>query len=521
MWFISIFLLISAVNSEAYKVLLCFPFPARSMNNLGEGYVRHLLDAGHEVTYITPFPKKQNTPNLRQIDVSDNEEILANDNFMNISYILDNIVEPSSDVEYLQDMSLKIALRTLQNKNVKTLIENPKETFDVVVVDLLETELYAGFAALYNCPLVWAYSMGAHWVPMRLIDDPTNPAYSSDYFTTSIAPFSFTERFKVLVEHMKWRYAKTFKTMPKEEDAYINIFGPEIKKRGLNVPDYEDLIYNASLILSNGYHASGKIPNTPQNWKFVGGFHIEDPAKPLPEDLKSIMDSSKNGVIYFSMGSVWRSELIPKKITDGLLKVFGELKATVIWKYEGNLQNLPKNVHIVKWAPQQSILAHPNCRLFITHAGLLSSTEAVHFGVPVIGVPISYDQYININSAVDRGYALQVTLSYNLPKDLKSAIDVVFNNPRYKDKVKELSKLYHDRPITPGKELVYWIEFVVRTRGATHLRSPALLVPFYQKAYLDVVAVASIAMAAIGILLKNLCFGDSERKRRGRKEKRN
>lgn len=79
------------------------------------------------------------------------------------------------------------------------------------------------------------------------------------------------------------------------------------------------------------------------------------------QDLKSIMDSSKNGVIYFSMGSVWRSELIPKKITDGLLKVFGELKATVIWKYEGNLQNLPKNVHIVKWAPQQSILGKFLC----------------------------------------------------------------------------------------------------------------------------------------------------------------
>ncbi|XP_063832426.1 UDP-glucosyltransferase 2-like [Ostrinia nubilalis] len=513
-------LIASAVNLQAYKVLLCFPFPVRSMNSLGDGYARHLIDAGHEVTFITAFPKKQNIPNLREIDVSDNYEIIANENFNNISFILENILDLSSDVEFLQRLTLDIALKTLENKDVKALMGNPKETFDVFIADLLETELYAGFAALYNCPLIWAYSMGAHWVAMRLIDDPTNPAYSSDYFTTPIAPFSFTDRFRVLWENVKWRYAKTFITQPKEEAAYISIFGPELKKRGMIMPDYDDLIYNASLVLSNDHHASGNTPKTPQNWKFVGGFHIEAPVKPLPENLKTIMDNAVHGVIYFSMGSVWNSELIPKQITDGLLETFGELKATVIWKYEGKLPNLPKNVHIVKWAPQQSILAHPNCKLFITHGGLLSSTEALHFGVPIIGVPISYDQFLNIEKAVTRGYALQVALSYNLPEELRSAINVVFDNPKYRDQVKKLSKIYHDRPIAPGKELVHWIEHVIRTQGAPHLRSPANLVPFYQKAYLDILMIA-IAVVALVIYLKNLMFGESNKRQSKKKYKRN
>lgn len=70
------------------------------------------------------------------------------------------------------------------------------------------------------------------------------------------------------------------------------------------------------------------------------------------------MDNSPNGVIYFSMGSFWKSKDIPETVTKGLLKVFGELKQTVIWKYEEMLPNLPKNVHILKWAPQQSILGN-------------------------------------------------------------------------------------------------------------------------------------------------------------------
>lgn len=33
----------------AYKILVVFPFPSSSHGILGDGFVRHLLDAGHEV----------------------------------------------------------------------------------------------------------------------------------------------------------------------------------------------------------------------------------------------------------------------------------------------------------------------------------------------------------------------------------------------------------------------------------------------------------------------------------------
>lgn len=76
------------------------------------------------------------------------------------------------------------------------------------------------------------------------------------------------------------------------------------------------------------------------------------------------------------------------------------------------------------------ISAHPNCRLFITHGGVLSTTETVHFGVPVIGIPVGYDQHLNINRAVIKGFAKKVTLAHNMAGELKLAIDEVINNPR-------------------------------------------------------------------------------------------
>lgn len=68
------------------------------------------------------------------------------------------------------------------------------------------------------------------------------------------------------------------------------------------------------------------------------------------------MSNASHGVIYFSMGTMVKSKTMPREFKRGLLKVFSELKQTVIWKFEEKMEDVPKNVHIVKWAPQQSIL---------------------------------------------------------------------------------------------------------------------------------------------------------------------
>lgn len=70
------------------------------------------------------------------------------------------------------------------------------------------------------------------------------------------------------------------------------------------------------------------------------------------------MDNAKHGVIYFSMGSFLKSTDLPRPLVAELLKMFGQLKQTVIWKFETDLPDVPKNVHIVDWAPQPSILGN-------------------------------------------------------------------------------------------------------------------------------------------------------------------
>jgi glucuronosyltransferase len=75
--------------------------------------------------------------------------------------------------------------------------------------------------------------------------------------------------------------------------------------------------------------------------------------------------------------------------------------------------------------------AHPNVRLFISHGGLLSTQETIHWGVPVVGIPIMGDQHLNIVRAVSAGYALKLDYT-NLTKDsLSWALKEILENSRY------------------------------------------------------------------------------------------
>lgn len=75
------------------------------------------------------------------------------------------------------------------------------------------------------------------------------------------------------------------------------------------------------------------------------------------QDISKEVESAKNGVVYFSLGSNVKSVNIPERIRSLLMQTFAELPYTVLWKFEQQeLAGKPKNVIIRKWLPQQDIL---------------------------------------------------------------------------------------------------------------------------------------------------------------------
>lgn len=122
------------------------------------------------------------------------------------------------------------------------------------------------------------------------------------------------------------------------------------------MPHLGELIQDTSMMFVNTHYSfTGSRPNAPTVLE-LGGIHIKD-AKPLDPELKAILDSAKEGVIYVSWGSMIRAESLPEEKRNSLLKAFGSFKQKVLWKWENEtLPNQPKNVHIQKWMPQRDIL---------------------------------------------------------------------------------------------------------------------------------------------------------------------
>lgn len=198
------------------------------------------------------------------------------------------------------------------------------------------------------------------------------------------------------------------------------------------------------------------------------------------------------------MGSTIKSTHFPEEKRNAFLKTFSKLKQRVLWKFEDeNTPNQPSNLMIKAWMPQNDILAHPNVKLFITHGGLLGMTEALYHGKPMVGIPIFGDQPMNIEKAVRSGFAVFLDYDDINEDTVDRAINEVLNNPSYAKNVKQVSDRFRDKPMTPKETAVFWTEYVIRHRGAPHLRSTALDLSLFQYQLLDVYAVMLIMLVAI------------------------
>ena len=112
------------------------------------------------------------------------------------------------------------------------------------------------------------------------------------------------------------------------------------------------------------------------------------------------MDAHPEGVVYVSFGSALKLSQLATEQKKVFIDTFRELKNTpIIWKWDDVLDNIPENVLVQKWLPQNDLLAHPSLRVFVTHGGLLSTQEALFHKIPLVGVPISTDQYPNMMRA--------------------------------------------------------------------------------------------------------------------------
>uniref|UniRef100_A0A8D2DYB1 UDP-glucuronosyltransferase n=1 Tax=Sciurus vulgaris TaxID=55149 RepID=A0A8D2DYB1_SCIVU len=245
-------------------------------------------------------------------------------------------------------------------------------------------------------------------------------------------------------------------------------------------------------------------PSLP-NVDFVGGLHCR-PANPLPKEMEDFVQSSgENGVVVFSLGSMVGT--LNEERANVIASALAQIPQKVLWRFDGKKPDtLGPNTRLYKWIPQRDLLGHSKTKAFITHGGTNGIYEAIYHGIPMVGIPLFADQYDNISHMKFKGAAIRLDFNTMSSTDLLEALNKVIKDPSYKENAMRLSRIHHDRPVKPLDRAVFWIEFVMRHKGAKHLRIAAHDLSWFQYYSLDVVGFLLACVATVIFIITKCCL---------------
>ncbi|XP_011500238.1 PREDICTED: UDP-glucuronosyltransferase 2B13-like isoform X2 [Ceratosolen solmsi marchali] len=437
-----------------FKILAIMPFNGKSHFFVSDVLFEALAQRGNDVTVLSHFPKKTPVKNYHDISMS---------------------MEDDAGIHKIN-------------------MEHVTSTFPFFTLkEMFNTDCFLGFVHKFQASLIFIRTSTLPiWLSERT-GNPENPSYIPGTTSGNPSRMSFLQRLDNIIYYINykllyWFYNKRCEAVAREH------FGDDM-------PNLLDIARNASFYLINSYfvHQYPKplLPNT----KEIAGMHVKEPKK-LPQDLENWISGATHGLIYFNLGSMLRISTMAEDKRLAFLESFAQLPHRVLMKWEEkeNTADIPDNVKLTTWSPQNDVLHHPNVKLFITHGGMLGTVEAVHAGVPMIAIPFYGDQLTNVVLLEERGLGIALRYKDISFETINRTLHKVLYDPGYARRAKDMSAAFRDRPISPLDEAIHWVEYVARHKGTAAeslLQSPAHELAFYQYLLLDVLAVLLLGLLII------------------------
>src|SRR5262249_51182843 len=144
---------------------------------------------------------------------------------------------------------------------------------------------------------------------------------------------------------------------------------------------------------------------------------------------------SGSPLVYASMGTLVNGL---QKVYETVIRALEQLPELQIVLSVGenvtpeSLGTVPSNVVVVRTAPQIELLKR--AALCITHAGLNTALESLTQGVPMVAIPIGYDQPGVAARIAHHGVGEFVEIEDLTVERVRELIEKVLNNPAYREK---------------------------------------------------------------------------------------
>lgn len=145
-------------------------------------------------------------------------------------------------------------------------------------------------------------------------------------------------------------------------------------------------------------------------------------------------------IVLISLGTIFNNQL---SFFRTCIKAFADTEWHVVLTIGQHtmpeeLGQIPANIEIHRQIPQLEVLQMAS--LFVTHAGMGSTMEAVHFGVPMIAVPQMVEQLTNAKRIQALGLGKYLAREHVTETSLLSDAREMISNPIYKQNISRLQQ---------------------------------------------------------------------------------
>lgn len=157
-----------------------------------------------------------------------------------------------------------------------------------------------------------------------------------------------------------------------------------------------------------------------------------DAAWELPVEL-----AGRSGpLVYLSLGSLGSGDV---ELMRGLIGSLADTGYRVIVSMGPQHEELELAANMAgeEFLPQTSIL--PEVDLVITHGGNNTVTESLHFGKPMVLLPLFWDQYDNAQRIAETGFGIRLDTYEHSPRELHDAIDGLLADERLRSRLGAVS----------------------------------------------------------------------------------
>jgi MGT family glycosyltransferase len=151
-------------------------------------------------------------------------------------------------------------------------------------------------------------------------------------------------------------------------------------------------------------------------------------------------------LVYLSLGSLGAADV---ELMQGLIDALApqtDLRVVVSLGPQHDQLRLPEHMSGAEYLPQTEILRHADA--VITHGGNNTVTECVHFGCPMVVLPLFWDQHDNARRVHERGLGKRLDTYRHEPRELFDSVRQLVSDGLLRARQKVIAERLHASPGT-------------------------------------------------------------------------